>query len=124
VVMVTHFMDEAENLCDRLAVVKKGRIIAMDSPQGLINTYAPQIKVMFSTDQPDISYLEQISEVNSIKRYGSHVEILGTGPVLPLVAVALGEHGITPTDLRVDQPTLEDVFLILTRDVEPAEVNQ
>jgi ABC-2 type transport system ATP-binding protein len=124
VVMVTHFMDEAENLCDRLAIVKKGRIVATDSPQGLINSYATQIKVLFSTNEPDISYLEQIPSVNSVNRYGSHVEILGTGPVLPLVAAALVEHGITPADLRVDQPTLEDVFLILTRDVEPAEVNQ
>ncbi len=124
VVMVTHFMDEAENLCDRLAIVNKGRIVATDSPQGLINSYATQIKVLFSTDEPDLSYLEQIPSVNSVNRYGSHVEILGTGPILPLVAAALVENGITPSDLRVDQPTLEDVFLILTRDVEPAEINQ
>jgi ABC-2 type transport system ATP-binding protein len=124
IVMVTNFMDEAEDLCDRLAIVKKGRIVATDSPQGLINSYATQIKVLFSTDEADISYLEQITSVNSVNRYGSHVEILGTGPVLPLVAAALVEHGITPTDLRIDQPTLEDVFLILTSDVESAEVNQ
>ncbi|MBW1768864.1 MAG: ABC transporter ATP-binding protein [Deltaproteobacteria bacterium] len=124
VVMVTNFMDEAENLCDRLAIVKKGRIVATDSPQGLINSYATQIKVLFSTDEADISYLEQITSVNSVNRYGSHVEILGIGPVLPLVAAALVEHGITPADLRIDQPTLEDVFLILTSDVEPAKVNQ
>ncbi len=124
VVMVTHFMDEAENLCDRICVVNHGKIVATDSPQGLINTFATQIKVLFSTNEPDISYLKQVPSVESVNRYGSHVEILGTGPVLPLVAAALVEHGITPSDLRVDQPTLEDVFLTLTRDVESVEGNQ
>lgn len=124
VVMVTHFMDEAENLCDRLAIVNRGRIVATDSPQGLVNTYATQIKLSFSTDEPDISYLEKISSVNSMNRYGSHVEILGTGSVLPLVAAALAEHDFVPMDLHVEQPTLEDVFLTLTSNDNPVEVGR
>lgn len=114
VVMVTHFMDEAENLCDRLAIMNRGRIVATDSPQGLVNKYATQIKLSFSTDEPDISYLEKIESLNAVNRYGSRVEILGTGPVLPLVAAALVEHGFVPEDLHVHQPSLEDVFLTLT----------
>jgi len=114
VVLVTHFMDEAENLCDRLAIVNHGKVIATDSPQGLINTYASQINVLFSTDEPDLSYLEQIKEVEKVARHGSRVEVKGTGAVLALVASALVDHGITPSDLRVEQPSLEDVFLNLT----------
>lgn len=114
VVMVTHFMDEAENLCDRLAIVNKGRIVATDSPQGIVNTYATQIELSFSTDEPEISYLENIPSVRSVNRYGSRIEVIGTGSILPLVAAALVEHGLVPADLRVKQPTLEDVFLALT----------
>jgi ABC-2 type transport system ATP-binding protein len=114
VVLVTHFMDEAEKLCDRLAIVDRGRIVAMDTPQGLITEYASEVKVIFTTDQEDLSWLEEISHVKKVTRNGPRVEVEGSGPVLALVAAALVEHGITPTDLRLEQPTLEDVFLKLT----------
>ena len=123
VVLVTHFMDEAENLCDRLAIVNRGRIVAAGSPQELVNKYATSIKLMFSTDEPDITYLEQIAAVTSLKRYGARVEVTGSGPVLPLVAAELVEHGFVPADLRVEQPTLEDVFLFLTEEKNPAGVD-
>lgn len=114
VVLVTHFMDEAEQLCDRVAVVDKGQIVALDTPQGLITTYASQIRVIFSTDSADLSWLEEIPQVRRINRHGPRVEVEGSGPVLALVAASLVDHGITPSDLRMEQPTLEDVFLALT----------
>ena len=114
VVLVTHFMDEAERLCDRLAIVDKGRIIATDTPQGLISEYASDVRVVFSTEETDLSWLSGIPEVKGIERHGQRVEVSGSGPVLALVAAALVEHGIIPTDLRVEQPSLEDVFLKLT----------
>jgi ABC-2 type transport system ATP-binding protein len=107
-------MDEAEQLCDRVAIVDRGRIIALDTPQGLITTYAGQIRVIFSTDLTDLSWLEHIDNVDRVNRRGPRVEISGSGPVLALVAAALVDHGIAPSDLRVEQPTLEDVFLKLT----------
>jgi ABC-2 type transport system ATP-binding protein len=55
VVLVTHFMEEAQQLCDRVAVIDHGQIIALNTPQGLINTYAKLIRVIFSTDSADIS---------------------------------------------------------------------
>ena len=94
-----------------------------DTPQGLINTYASKINVLFSTDQSDISYLEQITEVEKVTRHGARVEVKGTGAVLALVASALVQHGITPSDLRVEQPSLEDVFLNLTSDTPTTEAN-
>ncbi len=114
VVLVTHFMDEAEQLCDRVAIVDRGRIIALDSPQGLIAQHAKSIRVTFSTDQTDLEWLEQLPNVEGVTRHGQRVEVTGSGPVLARVAAALVEHGIVPADLRVDQPTLEDVFLMLT----------
>ena len=114
VVLVTHYMDEAEQLCDRLAIVDRGKIIALDSPQNLINRFANGIRVIFSTDQHDLSWLASVPHVRAVGRHGPRVEVDGTGPVLALVASALVARGITPSDLRVEQPTLEDVFLAVT----------
>jgi ABC-2 type transport system ATP-binding protein len=114
VVLVTHFMDEAERLCDRLAIVDKGLIIASDTPQSLITEHASDVRVVFTTGETDLSWLSGIPEVRDIERHGQRVEVSGSGPVLALVAAALVEHGIIPTDLRVEQPSLEDVFLKLT----------
>jgi ABC-2 type transport system ATP-binding protein len=114
VVLVTHFMDEAEELCDRLAIVDKGTIVAMDAPRALINNYADEVRVVFTTEAPDISWLSKIVNVKKIERTGSKVIIGGTGAVLALVAAQLVEHGIVPVDLHLEQPSLEDVFLKLT----------
>lgn len=114
VVLVTHFMDEAENLCDRVAIVDRGKIVADDSPQGLITRHAGEVRVIFTTDKTDISWLNRVEGVDKVTLSGPRVEVSGSGPVLALVAAALVEHGIVPADLRVEQPTLEDVFLKLT----------
>ncbi len=114
VVLVTHFMDEAEHLCDRVAVVDDGRVIALDTPQGLIDGLGLPSVVRFTTDEPDLDWVDQLDVVESITRQGSAVEVHGTGPLLALVASELVAHGIVPLDLRVDRPTVEDAFLALT----------
>jgi ABC-2 type transport system ATP-binding protein len=114
VVLVTHFMDEAENLCDRVAIVDRGKIVASDTPQGLIARHTSEVRVIFTTDQPDLTWLEKIPGVTGVTRRGPRVEVEGSGPVLALTATALVEHGIVPADLRIEQPSLEDVFLKLT----------
>jgi ABC-2 type transport system ATP-binding protein len=114
VVLVTHFMDEAENLCDRLAIVDRGKIIASDTPQGLIAENTSQVRVIFSSERTDLPWLERIPGVKRVITQGQRVEVEGGGPLLAMVAAALVEHGIVPADLRVEQPTLEDVFLKLT----------
>jgi ABC-2 type transport system ATP-binding protein len=118
VVLVTHFMDEAEQLCDRLAIMKGGEIIALDSPQSLITTHATQLRVRFSCDRNDdpvlLPRLRQVPHVQKVARIGSRIEVTGSGPVVVLVAAALVESGHVPADLQVDQPGLEDVFLQLT----------
>ncbi|UCG54257.1 MAG: ABC transporter ATP-binding protein [Dehalococcoidia bacterium] len=114
VILVTHFMDEAEKLCDRLIIINEGRIIDSDTPQGLITKHADEIRVIFTAESIDLTLLEKLSNVNRVIRKGPRTEVEGTGPLLALTAATLVEHGIIPNDLRVEQPTLEDVFLKLT----------
>ncbi len=114
VILVTHFMDEAENLCDRVAVIDDKRVVAVDTPTGLIDTYAPDAVVTFSTDRTDLAFLERIDEVAAVGRAGRHVSVTGRGAVLAKVAAELVARGLAPTDLRVERAGLEDVFLQLT----------
>ena len=114
VVLVTHYMDEAEQLCDRIAVVDGGRVVATDTPLGLIARFGGPTRISFTADGQDMGFLEGVAHVRAVRRRGQRVEAEGTGPVLALVAAELVARGIVPTDLRVDQATLEDVFLRLT----------
>ncbi len=114
VVLVTHFMDEAEGLCDRLAIIDQGKVIALDTPQGLISTFADEISVVFSSTEPDLGWLRDAGEIHDIRREGPRVTVTDHGPLLALVAAALVNRGIVPLDLRLVQPSLEDVFLNLT----------
>jgi ABC-2 type transport system ATP-binding protein len=114
VVLVTHFMDEATALCDRLAIVDGGLIVAEGTPQSLIASYEGNLKVVFSTDEADLSFLEALGCVSRIERTGLKVAVYGTRPVLAMVAFHLVEHGIVPHDLWVEEPSLEDVFLKIT----------
>jgi ABC-2 type transport system ATP-binding protein len=115
VVLVTHFMEEAERLCDRVAVVDAGRIVASGSPQGLIAAEPSGVHVLFSAPpDEDLAFLASIPCVSRILRDGDQVEVEGSGTVLALVAAGLVGRGIVPGDLRVERPTLEDVFLRLT----------
>jgi ABC-2 type transport system ATP-binding protein len=114
IVMVTHFMEEAERLCDRVAIVDAGRIVATGTPQALIAAEPSGVRVQFSTTAPDLAFLEKVAHAATVRRDGDQVEVDGSGPVLALVAAALVDHGIVPNDLRVERPSLEDVFLRLT----------
>jgi ABC-2 type transport system ATP-binding protein len=114
VVLVTHYMDEAEQLCDRIAVVDGGRVVASDTPQGLIARFGGPIKITFTPDGHDVRFLNDVAHVRAVRWRGDRIEAEGTGPVLALVAAELVARGIVPADLRADQATLEDVFLRLT----------
>jgi len=114
VLLVTHFMEEAARLCDRIAVMDAGRIVAQGAPQRLVADHAQYVTVVFSTDAEDLAWLNEAPGVERVMRHGTRVEVRGGGAVLAHVAAALVAHGITPADLRVEQPTLEDVFLSLT----------
>ncbi len=115
VVLVTHFMDEAEALCDRIAIVNRGLVVDLDTPQALIGRHAGSVQVRFSAEIEDISWLNGVPGVSRVGRQGYRIEVDGEGPVLALVASALVERGILPEDLRVERSTLEEVFLALTQ---------
>jgi ABC-2 type transport system ATP-binding protein len=114
VVLVTHFMEEAERLCDRVAVLERGKIAALGPPGALIAEHARKITVRFSTEAHDLSWLGRVPWVDQITRRNGSVEVRGSGPVLAEVGAALVSHDIRPVDLRADQPNLEDVFLSIT----------
>ena len=115
VIQVTHFMDEAEELCDRVAVIDQKRVIALDTPQGLIAQMHVENSVRFTGNgrfQP--SMLDSLANVNRIIQDEDAVTVYGTGPLLANVAAKLAEHGLSPNDIHANQISLEDVYLSLT----------
>jgi ABC-2 type transport system ATP-binding protein len=118
VVLVTHVMEEAERLCDRLAVLSHGRIVTVGTPAAIVAAHGGGTRLRLAAEGREFDFLEHVPHVQRVTRRGRDVEILGDGPVLPLVAAALVAHGIVPDDLRVQQPTLEDTFLGLVGQAE------
>jgi len=114
VVLVTHFMDEAETLCDRVGVLSRGHLVALDTPTRLAHAHGGRTRVCFSCEEPELDWLAGVAGVVRVERRHSAIEVEGAGPVLVTVAAALVEHGIIPSDLRAEQPSLEDAFLTLT----------
>jgi ABC-2 type transport system ATP-binding protein len=120
VVLVTHFMDEAERLCDRLAVLVRGEIRARGTAAELIASRRRGTLVRFTAPEgADVGFLRGVRGVSGLDRSdGGAVQVTGAGPLLARVAHALVEHGLEPEDLRVQLPTLEDAYLALTTDTE------
>jgi len=115
VLLVTHFMDEAELLCDRVAIMDRGQLVACDTPGGLTANRGGPVTITFSTTngyQPD--HLLTVPGVESATRTDDTVTVTGQGPTAVRVAAALAEHGVTPDDYRTHYPSLEDVFLSMT----------
>ncbi|WP_420640815.1 ABC transporter ATP-binding protein [Candidatus Leptofilum sp.] len=115
VVLVTHFMDEAEELADRIAIIDQGNVVALDTPSALIQSLNADTRVRFTNyNGYDPQQLRIVTGVTDVEQRGKQVIVQGNGALLAHVATALAEHDITPTDLRVEQADLEDVFLALT----------
>ncbi|SCL14037.1 ABC-2 type transport system ATP-binding protein [Micromonospora nigra] len=115
VVLVTHFMEEAERLCDRLAVIDAGRVVAIDTPAGLLARVGSEHRVHFRALDPlDDEVLTALPEVTSVRRSGDEVTVTGPEEVLQAVLGVLAERKIRYGGLRVDQPTLDDAFVSLT----------
>lgn len=113
IVLVTHFMDEVERLCDRVAVFKAGKVLELDTPKGLMEGHAPHRTVRFSTEERDLSWLSEVPGVKEVRRSSAEVNVEGEGPVLAHVAAALVARGHAPDDLRVELPTMEDAYMKL-----------
>ncbi len=116
VVLVSHFMDEAERLCDRLAVIDHGRITAVDTPAALVASNGRPMRVRFRPSVPleNRDWLANLASVDSVTADGDAIVVTGRGDVVATVAMALAERGIAPHDLTVNQTNLEDAFIALT----------
>jgi ABC-2 type transport system ATP-binding protein len=122
VVLVTHFMDEAERLCDRVAVLDRGRVLAESTPSGLIDRYGGGTRVGFTV--PDSAHdgfdgLDRLPGVHAVQRVGNLVSVRGTGAFLTALGHYLTERGHGRTELRVERANLEDAYVALLDAVRP-----
>lgn len=118
VMLTTHYMEEAERLCDRVAVIDQGRIVALDTPERLIASHASGSSIEFDTPAPDQAALRGLSGVDEVEVTGERVILHTAAPERVLTAlfapIAAGGPAQSVRDLRVRQGTLEDVFIALT----------
>lgn len=119
VFLTTHFMEEAERLCDRVAILDHGKIVALDTPAALIRSLEAEERVVFSVEGAlPASFAQALPGAVRLEVQGEHVVIHGkNGRQAPLVSEVvnlLSGQGILFRDLHTEQPTLEDVFLSLT----------
>ncbi|GAA3462820.1 ABC transporter ATP-binding protein [Saccharothrix longispora] len=115
VVLVTHFMEEAERLCDRLALIDAGKLVAVDSPAGLVSRLDGEQRVRFRPTAPlDLALLADLPEVESAERHGPQVVVTGKGNLLHAVTSCLARNHVVAADLRIEQAGLDDAFIHLT----------
>jgi ABC-2 type transport system ATP-binding protein len=124
VVLTTHFMEEAERLCDRVAILDHGRIAALDTPAALIHSLDAEERVIFSLEaglSPGLTEAlsrAALERAGRLEVQGRQVTVHGKNgrrtPLVSEVVSLLGRDGIPFRDLRIEQPSLEDVFLSLT----------
>jgi len=116
VFLTTHLMEEAERLCDRVAIMEHGRIIDMDKPGNLVNRHCPERTVILDTDDPTaLERFRAIPRVEAVTCSDSQFTLRGRGDdFVTEVIHCLSENRIRVTDFRTILPNLEDVFLKLT----------
>jgi ABC-2 type transport system ATP-binding protein len=116
VFMTTHLMEEAERLCDRVAIIDHGRIVDIDTPARLVSRHCPERTVVLATD--DTSAEERfmaIPQVDSVTRRDARYTIRGRGDDLVTEVIrCVSENRLHIADFRTEVPNLEDVFLRLT----------
>jgi ABC-2 type transport system ATP-binding protein len=128
VLLVTHFMEEAERLCDRVAVIDHGRVVAVDSPAGLVDRLGGggQVVRFRLADAVDPVVLTRLTEVRNLRTHdeapgapGTSYVVTGTDHVLQAVMTALTRAGALAYDVRLDRASLDDAFVALVREDQP-----
>jgi ABC-2 type transport system ATP-binding protein len=119
ILLTTHFMEEAERLCDRVAILDHGKIVAMDTPETLIRNLGAEERVVFNIlGELPTSLKNSLAGAGRIEVEGERVIVHGNNnPQVPLVSEVvnlLTASGVKFQNLRTEQQTLEDVFLQLT----------
>ncbi|GAB3177500.1 ABC transporter ATP-binding protein [Streptomyces incanus] len=122
VLLVTHFMEEAQRLCDRIAVIDKGRVAALDTPAGLIRRSAGATVISFTPSVPlDDRDLNGLPALVSIEHRDGRVTLSGTDETVNAVITLLARTHVTAHQLRVTDATLDDAFLDLTGEKDPTK---
>ncbi|SMQ19045.1 ABC-2 type transport system ATP-binding protein [Streptomyces sp. Ag82_O1-12] len=117
VLLVTHFMEEAQRLCDRIAVIDKGRVAALDSPAGLIRRSAGSTVISFTPSAPlDERELDALPALASVEHRDGRLLLSGTDETVNAVITLLARTHVTAHQLRVTDATLDDAFLDLTKE--------
>lgn len=114
IVLTTHYMEEAEKLCDRVAIMDRGKIVALDSPTGLIKSSKVKTKIRFRTVKKIPDNLAALCKGRVDKNHGVVIETKDPERSLHELMECVEEHKIEIVDLVVQKPSLEDVFLELT----------
>jgi ABC-2 type transport system ATP-binding protein len=115
VFLTTHLMEEAERLCDRVAIMEHGRIIDIDTPANLVLRHCPERSVVIEVSDPETAErFQMIPCVETVERNGNQLTICGRGELVTEVIHCLSENRVRVTDFRAILPNLEDVFLKLT----------
>ena len=115
VVLVSHVMEEVERLCDRVAILDAGRVVALDTPAALVRQASGADGVSFRFHAPlDPSVLTGLPGVEDVTIEGDHAVVSGREDLVTQVAGALQRHGVPATDFRTTTATLDDAFLRLT----------
>ncbi len=116
VFLTTHLMEEAERLCDRVAIIEHGRMLEMGTPADLVQKHCPERRVVFTSEGPGLAErLKEVPAIQSIASDGSTHTLRGEGDdFVTDVISAIASVGIRVRGFRTEIPTLEDVFLKLT----------
>ena len=116
VFLTTHLMEEAERLCDHVAIIEHGRIIDHDTPARLVARHCPERTVVVATAHVDAaSRFQELPSVDTVTNQGTRLTVSGRGDDLVTEVIhCLSEHRMGVTEFRTEEPTLEDVFLTLT----------
>ncbi|MEY9904136.1 ABC-2 type transport system ATP-binding protein [Catenulispora sp. MAP12-49] len=125
VLLVTHFMEEAERLCDRVAIIDAGRVVAVDTPAGLAaRGSAAGQRMRFRPSEPvEDAPLLALPEVRTVERHGAYLEVTGTSEVIAAVTAYLARRQIIAAELRVEQSSLDDAFIALTSHPNAGDTN-
>ncbi|WP_067175373.1 ABC transporter ATP-binding protein [Microtetraspora niveoalba] len=114
VVLVSHFMDEVEELCDRVAVFDRGKVVALDTPAGLVDGIDADHQMRFTLMAGEMVELGGLPGVTGVTRTGDRVVVAGRGDFATAVTAELARHHVLVSDLRIDKRTLDDAFVALT----------
>jgi ABC-2 type transport system ATP-binding protein len=119
IVVTTHYMDEAESLCDRIAIVDQGRVIALGTPRQLIASLGAEHVIEFAVDPGagvPAGRIAEIGGVQDVRQADGHVYVRARElhTVMPALLAELQQSGATMSHFSTHQATLEDVFVALT----------